>query len=132
MNRVDSSFGHCPALAVMEITSTVFQNLLLCSDIYNIHLYRKGNPAYHRQAMQYKTSGDADSLDAQISLDLQELHSILPDSEIGSEARWREVIVYSRDRHIHRDEGKLAILSRGDARVEKPASRSGLSIGEGF
>lgn len=40
--------------------------------------------------------------------------------------------MYFRDRHIHRDEGNLTIFSRGDARIEKAASRSGLSIGEGL
>jgi hypothetical protein len=68
--------------------------------MFAVDTYSARNLAFHSESMRLNTAADWPSLGHQISQDLQELESILPDGEGQHIDKWRRIICYFRDRHI--------------------------------
>jgi hypothetical protein len=67
---------------------------------FAVDAYSARNLAFHSKSMHLNTAADWPGLGHQISQDLQELESILPDGEGQHIDKWRKIICYFRNRHI--------------------------------
>jgi hypothetical protein len=67
---------------------------------FAVDAYSARNLAFHSKSMRLIAAADRPTLGHQISQDLEELASILPDGDGQHLDKWRRIICYFRDRHI--------------------------------
>jgi len=79
------------------------QNMDVDTAKFAVDAYTARNHACHSKSQNLKIVEDWPRLGHQISQDLEELASVLPDGEVQHYEKWQRIICYFRDRHMERE-----------------------------